>query len=272
MNEIMLHAETSDGWIKCPHFHKIKSLEAAFSEYNQARQMAMYRVRTALFNSKGQKPDMWRDDERDACAALYEGYVLQEVARMGKSGRRVVKLCNDRISFSNYTGVSSEGLVDVVLDNDITLQIICFSHNNSRQLGVENNVRMRCLALSGLQKFTDSFPRNIVLTMVQPRARYIDRRRCDSEDLVDWAEAVLRPAAQLAAEGKGPRKAGNHCTLCKERGECETYILMSARKQALERIVGRNMSVEEINTFLGSTDAWSQIFVSYEDGEPWGVI
>lgn len=265
MKELILKAEDSDGWIKCPHFHRIKSLEAAFSDYNQTRQMAMYRVRTTLFNSKDQKPNMWRDDEKDACAALYEGYVLQEVARMGKSGRRVVKLCNDRISFSNYIGVSGEGLVDVVLDNDITLQVICFSYNNSRQLGVENNVRMRCLALSGLQKFTDSFSRNIVLTMVQPRARYIDRRRCDSDDLVDWAEAVLRPAAQLAAAGKGPRKAGEHCRSCKERESCETYILAKAEKQRIERITGVALSDEEMDYLVFNTDAWSQIFTKYED-------
>lgn len=265
MNEIMLHAETSDGWIKCPHFHKIKSLEAAFSEYNQARQMAMYRVRTALFNSKDQKPNMWRDDEIDACAALYEGYVLQEVARMGKSGRRVVKLCNDRISFSNYTGVSSEGLMDVVLDNDITLQVICFSYKNSRQLGVEHNVQMRCLALAGLQRCAAPVVRNIVLTMVQPRVHFIDKRRCDSEDLIDWAKAVLRPAAQLAAAGKGPRKAGEHCSSCKERGVCETYILAKAEKQRIERIIGVALSDEEMDYLVFSTDAWSQIFTKYED-------
>ena len=163
-----------------------------------------------------------------------------------------VVLGRGAVAFAKW---QSKKVLIVALDNGITLQVICFSYKNSRQLGVEHNVQMRCLALAGLQRCAAPVVRNIVLTMVQPRVHFIDRRRCDSEDLVNWAEAVLRPAAQLAAAGKGPRNAGNHCTLCKERGECEIYILMRAKKQALERMVGRNMSVEEINTFLGSTDA-----------------
>lgn len=265
MNALMLNAETSDGWIKCPHYIQNDIVEVTFFEHRQARQMAMYRAHTALFNSKNQEPDMWRDDERDACAALYVGYVLREAKRMGKNGRRVVPLCNEKISFSNYTGVSSEGVADVVLDNGITLQIICFSYEKSRQLAVEHNVRMRCMALAGLQRCAAPPVRNIVLAIVQPRARYIDRRRCDSEDLVDWAKAVLRPAAQLAVAGKGPRKAGEHCSSCKERGACETYILAKAEKQRIERIIGVALSDEEMDYLVFNTDAWSQIFTKYED-------
>lgn len=40
------------------------------------------------------------------------------------------------------------------------------------------------------------------------------------EELLQWAETVLKPAAELAAKGEGEYKAGDHCRFCKIKATC----------------------------------------------------
>ena len=40
------------------------------------------------------------------------------------------------------------------------------------------------------------------------------------EELLAWAEEVLKPTAALAYEGKGEFKAGEHCRFCKVKAAC----------------------------------------------------
>ena len=40
------------------------------------------------------------------------------------------------------------------------------------------------------------------------------------EDLLNWAETVLAPTAQLAYNGEGDFHAGDHCQFCKVKTAC----------------------------------------------------
>ena len=40
------------------------------------------------------------------------------------------------------------------------------------------------------------------------------------DDLLSWADTVLAPTAQLAFEGNGEFRAGDHCTFCKIKATC----------------------------------------------------
>jgi hypothetical protein len=42
------------------------------------------------------------------------------------------------------------------------------------------------------------------------------------EDLLEWADTILAPTAQLAYEGKGDFKAGDHCQFCRMKAVCRT--------------------------------------------------
>ena len=39
-------------------------------------------------------------------------------------------------------------------------------------------------------------------------------------ELYNWAENTLKPIAELAYEGKGEFKAGDHCQFCKIKATC----------------------------------------------------
>jgi hypothetical protein len=41
-------------------------------------------------------------------------------------------------------------------------------------------------------------------------------------ELLDWAEKVVKPAAENACKGEGQYKAGGHCKFCPHAGRCRT--------------------------------------------------
>lgn len=43
-------------------------------------------------------------------------------------------------------------------------------------------------------------------------------------ELYSWAENTLKPIVELAYEGKGEFKAGNHCRFCKIKAICRKRV------------------------------------------------
>lgn len=60
------------------------------------------------------------------------------------------------------------------------------------------------------------------LHIAQPRINHIDMWEITVEDLLKWAEEVVKPAAILARSPGAPFKAGDWCQFCKIRETCDT--------------------------------------------------
>lgn len=58
------------------------------------------------------------------------------------------------------------------------------------------------------------------MTIFQPRRENVSTSSISKDDLLKWAEDVLKPTAALAYEGKGEFKAGDHCQFCKVKATC----------------------------------------------------
>ena len=68
---------------------------------------------------------------------------------------------------------------------------------------------MMCYALGALEAFDDLFDVNrIEMTIFQPRRENVSTWSIFKEELLTWAEKVLKPTAALAYEGKDEFKAG----------------------------------------------------------------
>ena len=60
----------------------------------------------------------------------------------------------------------------------------------------------------------------IETNIYQPRIDNISGYSYTTAELLDWAETKLKPAADLAFEGLGEYKAGNHCYWCPAKAQC----------------------------------------------------
>ena len=78
-----------------------------------------------------------------------------------------------------------------------------------------------CYALGALEAFDDLYDiSTIEMTIFQPRRENVSTSSISKEDLLKWADEVLKPTAALAYEGKGEFKAGDHCQFCKVKATC----------------------------------------------------
>ena len=70
------------------------------------------------------------------------------------------------------------------------------------------------------------------MAVYQPRRDNVSIHTMTKDELLNWADTVLAPTAELAMEGKGDFKAGAHCQFCKVKATCRKraeYNLQLAR-------------------------------------------
>lgn len=79
-------------------------------------------------------------------------------------------------------------------------------------LGVYNDYNW----LYGFERF--------ILGIVQPRLDYIDDFEVSTKELLEWANDVVKPTAQIALQPGAPFKAGDHCKFCPARRTCKTRM------------------------------------------------
>lgn len=62
--------------------------------------------------------------------------------------------------------------------------------------------------------------KEISMTIFQPRRENVSTYVMTKKELLEWADTVLKLAAELAYEGKGEFEAGDYCQFCKVRATC----------------------------------------------------
>ena len=129
-------------------------------------------------------------------------------------------LIEQRLDFSEYVP-HGFGTGDCVIVADENLTVIDYKHGLGVLVEAENNPQMMCYALGALNLFDALYDINTIsMTIFQPRRENISTYTITKEELMQWAENVLKPAAELAINGKGEFKAGSHCQFCKVKATC----------------------------------------------------
>ena len=79
---------------------------------------------------------------------------------------------------------------------------------------------MMLYALGALQKYAMLYGINTIkIVIAQPRLDNISEWEISDTDLVAWGESI-KPIAQLAFDGKGEFKSGDHCRFCRAKAQC----------------------------------------------------
>src|SRR5690606_8234228 len=88
------------------------------------------------------------------------------------------------------------------------------------------------------------------MTIVQPRLDSISTDIIDVDSLQEWGETVVRPAAELAWNGEGEFKAGDHCRWCKVKATCRARADANLEALSYEFQDPALLSIEEIGQIL----------------------
>lgn len=222
-----LSASSSHRWIECPPSAKLcAQIVDSGSSYAQqgtdAHTLCEYKVEKALGNPVKDPTEnlTYFDTEMDTCTDQYCAYVCEQIEAAKQYCTDPLILIEEKLDFSQWVP-EGFGTGDCVIIADDVLHIIDFKYGLGVLVEAERNPQMMCYALGAIDQYEYLYDiRSIRLSIFQPRRDNISVFEISKEDLFEWAEKVLRPAAALAYNGEGDFHAGDHCQFCKVKATC----------------------------------------------------
>ena len=222
-----LSASASHRWLSCPPSAKLcAEIRDEASPYAQqgtdAHELCEYKVLKALgqdLQDPTENLDFF-DQEMDTCTDEYCNYCMEQYEKAKQYCKDPQVLVEQRLDFSKWVP-DSFGTGDCLIVADKVLQIIDFKYGLGVLIEAENNPQMMCYALGALDLYDGIYDiEAIEMTIFQPRRDNISTFSISKEDLLNWAETFLAPTAQLAYNGEGEFRAGDHCQFCKVKATC----------------------------------------------------
>lgn len=226
-NHAVLSASSSYRWLACPpsalECAKLPDVQSDFTKQGtEAHALCEYKVKKAL-GQKGKDPTKSLttfDEEMAECTDAYAQFVIESLSAAKAACNNPLVLVEQRLDFSRWVP-EGFGTGDCLIVADDTLTVIDYKHGLGILVEAEKNPQMMCYALGALDLFDRIYDiQKVSMTIFQPRRENVSTYTLSKEDLLQWAEKVLKPTAALAAKGEGEYKAGEHCRFCKIRATC----------------------------------------------------
>lgn len=149
----------------------------------------------------------------------YCDYVIGENYEMQKADGSSKMYLERRVDITDYAP-DSFGSVDVTLVSDKTIHIIDLKYGAGVKVYADMNEQMLMYALGTLKSLDADHIEKIRMTIAQVRLDHYDTFEMSKEDLLAWAEKVLKPAAKAAIQGKGKQVVGSWCGFCPVKAQC----------------------------------------------------
>lgn len=149
----------------------------------------------------------------------YCNYVIGENYEMQKADGLSRMYLERRVNITDFAP-DSFGSVDVVLVSDKTMHIIDLKYGAGVRVSADMNEQMLMYALGTLKSLETDHIEKIRMTIAQVRLDHYDTFEMSKEDLLAWAEKVLKPAAKVAIQGGGKQVIGSWCGFCPVKAQC----------------------------------------------------
>ena len=261
-NHALLSASSSHRWLNCPPSARLcegyddKGSNFA-AEGSDAHSLCEYKLRKALgMEAKDPTEDLtWYDAEMEESASGYAAFVMELVAEAKKTCSDPVVLIEQRLDYSKYVQ-SGFGTGDCVLISDGTLHIVDFKYGRGVLVEAEDNPQMKLYALGALEIFDCLYDiENVSMTIYQPRRANVSTFTLTRQELLDWAETVLVPTAELAYAGDGEYHCGEWCQFCKAKADCRERARANMELARYEFRQPPLLTDEEVEEILGKLDS-----------------
>lgn len=257
----VLSASSSHRWLECPPSallcSKVGDTTSEFAmQGTDAHSLCEHKLKTAL-GQKSKDPTnnlQYFDGEMADCSDMYVQYVMEQLSAEKEKCKDPIVLIEQRLDFSKWVA-QGFGTGDCVIVADETLTVIDFKYGKL-VVEAEGNSQMMLYALAGLQLFDGIYDiKKITMTIFQPRRDSVSTYTIPKEELLQWADEVLVPTAQLAAKGEGEYKAGDHCQFCKVKTTCRKRAEYNLELARYDFEMPSTLEDDEIGAILSKVDA-----------------
>lgn len=217
----LLSASSAHRWLSCPPSAvAVEAYPNQDTDYTRegtlAHEVAEW---VASGKSKNHHLDKGRDEgvtaEMLECANAYADYIQEQT----KSPDAVV-LLEQRVDFSPWVP-EGFGTCDCIIIQGDTLVIIDYKYGQGVPVSAVDNPQMKLYALGALNDYGFACDvSKVEMHIFQPRLDNISDDSLTADELITWAEKIVKPTAEKAFKGKGNYCAGEHCRFCQHAGRC----------------------------------------------------
>jgi hypothetical protein len=153
--------------------------------------------------------------EMQECALGYRDYILEQI----RDDNALIML-EQRVDFSPWVP-GGFGTADCIIIQGDTMDVIDYKYGKGVAVSAIDNPQEMCYGLGALNDYGFAYDIDkIRLHIYQPRINNVSVDEMTADELLGWADKVLKPKAELAARGIGGYKAGSHCKFCPHAGQC----------------------------------------------------
>lgn len=265
-----LSASGSSRWINCPPSVRLEEqFEDKTSIYAEegtlAHELAELKLRLELkeitkrtytlrFN-KATKDNPLYSKDMDDYVDVYKEICMEKYLNSKETTTDSIAAVEQRLDFSNYVP-DGFGTGDFIVIADGTLEICDLKYGKGVPVSAENNSQMRLYALGAINKFSFLYDiTKVRMTIIQPRLNSISSDEISVNELLKWAEEVVKHSAELAIKGEGEFKTGGHCKFCKARSVCRARADENLELAKFEFKKSDTLSNGEISEILEKVDS-----------------
>jgi len=257
----LLSASASHRWMNCPPSARLcenyedKSSDFAL-EGTDAHELCEYKLRK-LLGQECEDPTenlTYFNSEMDDCATGYASFVMEVLEEAKQKCPDPTVLIEQQLDFSKYVE-EGFGTGDCIVIADGTLNIIDYKHGQGVLVNAERNPQMMLYALGALEMFGFLYAVDTVaMTIYQPRRANISTYTISKDELLEWAETILKPAAKLAFEGVGEYACGEWCAFCKAKQDCRKRAEYNLAMAKYDFKMPPLLTDEEVSSILDKAD------------------
>ena len=173
--------------------------------------------------------DLYTEEMAEHCDRFVT-YITEQFTEAKTRSSDAVVFLEQRLDFSRWVP-EGFGTGDCTIISDGIMEVIDFKYGKGVEVEAEDNSQMMLYALGALDSYGFIYNIEVIrMTVHQPRIDNISSWEISVVELMEWADEVLKPKAEIAWAGEGDAVSGDWCRFCKVKNRCR------ARAEASESI------------------------------------
>lgn len=247
MSHAILSPSAAHRWLKCPPSARLElkfpdTVSPAALEGTYAHKYAEIRLR--YFNNEMNKEEYkkkimemkeqkYYSRELEENVDVYVEIVEEKYAKAKEKDKGAALLLEQKVDLSGYVR-EGYGHADTVIIADGTMEVVDLKYGAGVVVKAEGNPQIRLYGLGAYSELSYLYEiERVRLTIVQPRKGGISSETLTAKEMLKWGNEI-KEIAELAYEGKGEYRAGEHCKFCRAANECRhhaEYELKEVKKE-----------------------------------------
>lgn len=189
-------------------------------------------------------------DEMLEMVPVYVDYCTSEYVAARQDNIYATLEIEQRVDLREFVP-ESFGTADCIIINDKIMEVIDLKYGKGVPVYAQHNKQGMLYALGALRKYDTLYDIEVVkITIIQPRINNISTWEISVDELLDWANSVLKPRAEMAFRGEGELAVGDWCKFCSVKNRCRALYEEQLKLAKYEFQDPELLTDEEISDIL----------------------